>query len=92
MKQVFGAKAGETYASRKEALEAQAKAIEERLLTPQTPQPRLQPKGQVAASGNAIARSELEKTRVDIGAELKSIQKDMEKRKAVSAPSKVKTL
>lgn len=92
MKQAFSAKSGETYASRKEALEAQAKAIEERLLTPQTPQPRLQPKGQLAVSGNAIARSELEKKRVDIGAELKSIQKDMEKRKIMSAPSKVKTL
>lgn len=92
MKQTFNQHAGQTYESRKEALKAQAEAIEKRLNTPKTPQPELKPKGPLAAAGQAYARQATQSQRTDINAELKGIQKEMDKRKAISPPSQAKTL
>lgn len=73
-------KAAETREERQARLEELAKALDDSLRNPKTPQPRLTPDGKLRYDGDALARSNIINQRVDISKQLEQIKAEIQEK------------
>lgn len=70
-------KAAQTPAEKRDALQAEADAIDKRLNTPQSPQMHLRPDGQKRRDGDALGRQAAVERSADLRKEIKSLEKSI---------------